>query len=91
MHHNYIANSSIIINIIVNGHNNSRDELEPADEFPELAGIRWILEPGFGQPTKHESSEESNEDKYQQPDFGMLKITGRHPPRVDQVNTEPPA
>jgi hypothetical protein len=80
MHHNQIINSSIIINIIVNGKNESRDLLQSfvsdessADYFPKI--FVWDIDPIFDQATL--------EDKDIDPVFNRPTVNDNKPFEVD--------
>lgn len=95
MRNNHIVNSSIIINIIVNGKNESKDELPAWIDFPtEAPTEEWNdestekpfdVDPGyFIQPQL-----QGNPQAYQQPDIGLLKVDYRRPPFMRDTTTEP--
>jgi hypothetical protein len=76
MRNNQIINSSIIINIIVNGKNKTTDETsEPTTmsdwSTTDVAGD--YVDPGFWMHV-----EDTNLEKFQKPDYGLLKVNDRH-------------
>jgi|SRR5690349_15085871 len=91
MHHNEIINSSIIINIIINGRNRTRSELQedfsgPIDDqlIDRAFDVdRYNIDPNFN--IKVEQAAEP----YQKPDIGLVKISN-HPPRPPMMPTEGP-
>lgn len=62
MHHNYIANSSIIINIIVNGNNKTSDNTDDAMRLPVDLPMNWIIDQVFQQQKQKGSSEEYSDE-----------------------------
>lgn len=77
MHHNQIVNSSIIINIIINGKNESHDMLDETmngwqsivTEEDSTTSLPREDDPGFWMPVAHQP--------YQKPDLGFLKLNDR--------------
>lgn len=78
MHHNQIVNSSIIINIIINGKNESHAMLDKTieswqstvSEEDSTTTLPSEIDPGFWMPVQEHQP-------YQKPDLGFLKLNDR--------------
>lgn len=101
MRNNQIINSSIIINIIINGKNSSGERPDvtttaywptttPApiySEAPPQPQPPAYEDPGFSMP-----AEGRNPEVFQKPDFGLLKLNDRRErPFISEMTTSPPA
>jgi hypothetical protein len=91
MRNNQIINSSIIINIIVNGKNETVDKAtteETTEQWNAQTEATTFadIDPGFWMHVQKQP-----EPQYQQPDFGLLKINDRHErPYIQEETTEAP-
>lgn len=91
MHHNQIINSSVIINIIINGKNESHAMLDETikgwqstvSEEDSSTTLPKEIDPGFWMPVQAEHQ------PYQKPDFGFLKLNDRHErPHISETTPE---
>lgn len=99
LHHNYIVNSSIIINIIVNGRNRTHDFLMMDSSMEDDDDSLFLIEPGFGIP---DDASDNNLDPqiipngeprddfmpYMKPSNGRVQILDRYNRPMIQI---PPA
>lgn len=88
LHHNYIVNSSIIINIIVNGRNRTHDFLMMDSSMEDDDDTLFLIDPSFGIPDDAPDNDsdpqiiptgEPRDDfmPYQKPSNGRLQISDR--------------
>lgn len=96
MHHNQIINSSIIINIIVNGKNRTRD-LRDSDYMniyddainQNLVDRGFKVDPRFNVDPRYNVEVQQVAQPYQKPDMGLVRIFD-HPKILNTDSTPEP-
>lgn len=99
LRHNKIINSSIIINIIINGRNGTKDSLSTetstaytTTEDSTIEDGDWrdsgLIDPGFGRPLFPDTEPNVEIKTYQEPSRGLMKIDKHVRPSTTEQATD---